>query len=94
MNQILKEIPEELVRLLHEMFGVPYSSLIADNWSEPLTGSKMNLNGMDLVYLFFELEKHFKVRIDQQHLVSYGFCSIRHIEHVIEQSFDIEKINP
>lgn len=91
--QLVTEISEELVRLIHEKLEVSSSSLTASNWSKLLTGSVMNLSEVDLVYLFFETEKNFQVMINQQHLMSYGFCSICQIVSSIKQALGEEKIN-
>lgn len=93
MKQSIAEISEQLVHLLQEKLGVPSSCLVTSNWDEPLTGSVIQLSGVNLVYLFFETEKYFRVRVDEQYLMSYGFCSINQVARVIEQTIGTEKAN-
>jgi len=80
------EVYEYLVNLLHQKFHIPLSSLEPNNWNEPLTGAVFHLTGVDLVYLFFEIEKHYQIRVDEKFLQYYGFNSICEITKVIEQS--------
>ena len=93
MKQSMTEILEQIVHLLQGKFGVPSSSLVTKNWDEPLTGSVIQFSGVDLVYLCFEIERIFRVRIDEEYLRSYGFCSIRQIALVIEQAIETEETN-
>lgn len=80
------EIEEHLVDLLHQRFCIPSSSLGPDNWTEPLTGVIFKLTGVDLVYLLFELEKHYQIKIVEEFLQNYRFNSICEIAKTIKQS--------
>lgn len=86
------EIVESLVTLLVQKFQIPQSLLECNNWNEPLTGCVFGLNGVDLVYLFFEIEKHWQIRIKADRLESYAFNTITNICKVIEETMIEETI--
>jgi len=62
--------------VLHSKFAVPISTLGADSWNMPLTGMPFAMNAVRMVYLFFELEKVFCVRISEHYLDNYGLITI------------------
>jgi hypothetical protein len=74
-----------ITEILHKKFGVSDKLLIARNWDEPLTGNLFRFSGVDLAYLFFELELVFEMRITSHYLDSYGFCSINSIAEIIRR---------
>lgn len=79
-------IQHRIITVLRERFRISEAALDSGNWDELLTGKTFHLSGTDLTYLFFELEKAFVIRIPNQYLVSYGFCSINKMVDAIEQS--------
>lgn len=46
---------------------------------EPLTGKLFNIGAVDLVYIFLEVEREFKTKIQAEALRDYRFCSIEGI---------------
>jgi acyl carrier protein len=80
-----QEIVDYLVSMLDQKFHVPLSKLETSNWNEPLTGAFYGLNGIDLTYLFLEIEKHYLIKVDEEFLRSYGFSSINKIIKVIKK---------
>lgn len=70
--------------MLQERFHVSQAILGCEHWSEPLTGNLFCFSATDFVYLFFELEKTFKVSIPHGCLNSYGLSSINKIAEVIK----------
>lgn len=49
-----------------------------------LTGEKWNMNAIDLVYLFLEVEKIFHVSIDINEMENYEFNTVTGIERLID----------
>ena len=80
----MKLISETVVDVLKEKLQVPESNLCQEFWDLPLTGTHFKRNFVDLVYLLFELEATFDVRISEDYLVSYRFNSINSIVEVLE----------
>lgn len=72
-------IEEQVVWVLRERLLVPDNKLDSEHWGKPLTGSFFRLSGVDLAYLFFELERRFDVRFQESDLVDYGFSTINKI---------------
>jgi len=84
-------ITKQVINLLREKFMILETCLSTDQWDTPLTGFDLNLSGVDMVYLFFELEKLFQVRIDEQYLTSYKFSTINQIAQVMVEIIENEK---
>lgn len=76
-------IQRQIATVLREKLRVSDALLIPENYDEPLTGNLFCFSGVDLAYLFFELELAFGIRIATQYLDTYGFCSINKISEVI-----------
>ena len=60
----------------------------------PLTGDAWDLDAIQMVYLFCEVEKKFKIRIQPRQLINYRFNTIRQITNLIvnySQQADIKK---
>lgn len=72
-----------ITRVLQDRFHLSEAVLDPGNWDKPLTGCLYNLSGIDLVCLLFELEAAYAIRIPEQYLNSYGFCSINKITEAI-----------
>ena len=77
------EIQNTILRILSEKFRVDEAILVSSNWDAPLTGSPFRLKGADLVYLLFELEGAFGLRVESSDLMNYGFNSINRIAEVL-----------
>lgn len=54
-------------------------------YEEPLTGDVFGINGTELVYLFFEIQKAFHVHIDAQCVCNYEFMTVHGIAELIRQ---------
>lgn len=52
------------------------NQLASAHWQEPLTGCAFGLFAVDLVYIFFELEKEFNIQFPSSSLEKYGLSSI------------------
>ncbi|WP_066718711.1 hypothetical protein [Clostridium sp. Marseille-P299] len=73
----------KIVDVLLHRFNIPETLLIPELWDEPLTGSIFQFSGVDFVYLFFELEKAFDIRISNTFLKEYGFSTVNKIAYAI-----------
>lgn len=78
-------VKQKITDLLQERFNIPYE-LICTGYDKPLTGNDFCLNAADLVYLFFELEAAFQIRIKAEFLNDYQFVTVNKIAEVICQS--------
>lgn len=74
-----KRIEEMVVYLLRERLQVNPIILIRENYDIPLTGRIFGLYARDLVYLFFEIEKYFRVQISVDNLSDGSFNTIKGI---------------
>jgi acyl carrier protein len=70
---------EIIINILREKLSLPENILGKEYWDLPLTGKHFRLTGVDLVYLFFELEKALGIRINDKSLENYGFGTINRI---------------
>ena len=80
-------IQEAIVKAVKSIAGtgrdIPENCLRKDSWNVPLTGTPFYLTSVELVYLLFELEKNYDVRIQEGYLASYGFISVNVIAETI-----------
>lgn len=81
---------EECVNTITDVFrnvlNVPDNMLSEANFDLPLTGEIFQLNSMNLVYLFFEIEKRLNIHIDGSKLLNYEFNTINGIIEVIQSA--------
>lgn len=80
-NDIIKTI----VNLLKVRFDVKENLLVSENYHFPLTGELFHLTAVDLVYLLFEVEDEFKIRIPPDSLKNYGFFSVNAIASAVQK---------
>ena len=80
------EIHGRIVEILCNKFQVDKDLLTEKNGDEPLTGRVFRLTGEQLTYIFLEIEKAFSIHIDENHLFSYGFCTINGIVRIVQTS--------
>lgn len=74
-----KETCREIVQILKEQFGIPEGMLGEENWETRLTSNAIGMPALDLVYLFFEVEKRLGVRISSESLENHGWDSVHGI---------------
>ncbi len=73
-----KKIRNRLMKLLQEKQLISCRD-IKQHLNVPLTGSPFFLTDVGMVYLLFEIEKAFEVRILEEELLEYGFSTIDQI---------------
>lgn len=76
-NNEWMDIGKKIEALLMEQFYIPKEKLGIENWDIALTSEFFGFMGIDLVYLLFEIEKQYHVRIPEEYLGNYKFNSIR-----------------
>lgn len=79
----MDNIKEEIIYILKEKIHCACVN-IENNLDAPLTGNPFYMTHVDMVYLLFEIEKKFKIRMKENDLISYGFSTINRIIHAIE----------
>lgn len=65
-----------ICEILMKYFDITEEKLEERFWKEPLTGFHFKMTGVDMVYLLFEIEKAFDIKITEDQLEFYGFNTI------------------
>ena len=79
-----KDVKSAIYEILHNMFHISDSLLMSSYDDAPLTGKVFKLNSISMVYLFFEIEKTFDIKIDENYLANYSFSNINGIVDAVE----------
>lgn len=83
---IQDKVAEIIFEILMEHFDITEEKLEERFWIEPLTGFHFGMAGTDMVYLLFEIEKMFDIRITEDQLENYGFSTIEKIVKCVAES--------
>ena len=78
-------ITETTINVFRKIANLDESNYDQRYWDEPLTGEHFKLTKVDMVYLLFEIEKQFEIRIQEEYLISYGFSTINKIIDVVNK---------
>lgn len=78
----IEEIKAEIVKILQEKIQCDTEQPGA-NMDVPLTGKPFGLSEVEMVYLLFEIEKKFRIRVEDRVLFQYGFSTIDKIVDVV-----------
>jgi hypothetical protein len=81
-----KGISNSVIEIICNKFHRSDDILDKKNWDQPLSGEPYYLSGAELVYLLFELEIKYNMRIDSNELDNYAFSTINNIVSIIENS--------
>lgn len=79
----------DILRVTHvfkQYFDISDEKLNPVNWQIPLTGTFYGFTAVDLVYLLFELEKEFKIKISYELLEGYQFSTIAGICNIVYET--------
>lgn len=76
----------KLKNLLQTQFHIPEGLLDGTHDKEPLTGEIFRLSGLDLAYLFLEVEKLLGRQIDTDKVLHYEFNTISGIVKLMEEA--------
>ena len=85
---ISSETKERVLHVLEKCTVLPEALLEPSSWQKPLTGKDYRLSAVDLVYLLFELEEEFGIRISPDALNAYHFSTIEGICSIIQEHID------
>lgn len=85
MDKEEKEICLVVAELIKSMFGIPEEFLRPEDWERSLTSKEIGLTGIELVYLLFEIEKIYGVRLSSDVFDNHGFDSILKIYGTLHQ---------
>lgn len=77
-----KDIILQHILSILNAFGIKNTS--SEYYDTPLTGTIFRLNDLDLLYLFFEMEKRLKIEIDATKILEYQFNSVNGIINLLE----------
>ena len=77
-------IRDTVCKILHSKFNIENELLNSENDDIPLTGVVFRMTSVELVYLFFEIEKTLDIKFNVNHLDDYGFNCINNITRAIK----------
>lgn len=78
-----ENVKETVKNILNKKIGIKEDLLIPENDEEPLTGGVFGISALELVMLLFEIERMYKIRIDQEDLLQYKFSTIKSVVNVV-----------
>lgn len=79
-DKILSEIEDILINTIN----VNPELVCEENYDRPFTGRIFNLKGRDILYIFYEVEKRFKITININSILNYEFNSINGVKQCIK----------
>ena len=84
-------IEERVQKVFSERMNINPNLVVAENYNQPLTSYIFSFIANDLVYLLYEIEKEFKIEIDQSKLVDYRFNTIQGIIDIVSETLEEKK---
>lgn len=87
--QARDEACEKICGILRKQFDIAEEKLDRAFWKEPLTGYHFKLAGADMVYLLFEMERAFAIRMNEEFLGNYGFSTIEKAAEAVMKSMGV-----
>lgn len=81
-----KYMLERLVKILKNRLDINEEMFSGDFKKHKLLGPRFRLDSFQLVYLFFEVEKEFNIRISQDDICSGKFSTIENIIEIIKSN--------
>lgn len=87
MSITYKEIDEKLKEILKNRFDL---NLHDENLLEKnLLGKEIRLQARDLVYIFFDVENTFNIKIKEEYVVSNKFTTFNNIRDIVCQELSV-----
>lgn len=77
------DVNSKLLRLIKEMFDIDYIGKWEDIKDINLMSYKLNFEPRELVYLLFEIEKAFNIKIPEEAIVNGSFNNFYNISNII-----------
>lgn len=88
----MDDVTKKLLKIFKERFDMNLS----ENWEEiqdyHLMGSKVRLVARDMLYLYFDIEKEFGIRISEENVVNGKFSTLRNIIQIVCCELESDKI--
>lgn len=78
---IYEEALERLDQIMKQRFDIQQS--INEYGNENLLGREIGFTAYELMYLFFEIEKNFKINIPQKSIINGEFMTINDIANIL-----------
>lgn len=82
-NDIKSDIASKLNGIMEKRFNINISEHDADILDKHLLGEDMGFAARDLLYLFFDVENVFNVKIDKKYILNGKFTSFNNIVEII-----------
>ncbi len=76
-------VAEEVIKILQNKIQCHCEGM-EKNMDLPLTGAPFYLSEIDMVYLLFEIEKKYRIQIEEQYLIDYKFSTMNQIVEIIK----------
>lgn len=78
-----KIIINRLEEIFNSLFNIQFQKLPIELYDKALLGREFNLSSTDLLCLYMEIEKQFKISIPQEEVGKGNFNSINNIINII-----------
>lgn len=82
--EISKSIDERLNDIFSKRFNIPHDFWNTENREQHFLGEKIGLIHTELVYLFFDVEKEFNIRLSERAIINEGFYSYNNVLKIIK----------
>lgn len=86
MDKEKKDICLIVIEIMKRIFDIPEELLGQEKWEMCLTSKEMGLDGIDLVYLLFEIERQYGVRFPSTLFDNHGFDTIMKIAGAVQRT--------
>lgn len=85
-NNILNRIE----RIIEDKFNISINKISEDYINENLLGKRIRLEARDLLYLLFEVEKEFNIRIPEESISAEEFATLNGIAQVVKKHIKLK----
>lgn len=88
MNDAICEriILSKMQEIFAERFALDLNNYTEQDLERSLLSNTFRLSGRDLVYLFYDVEKVFKIKIPEEDILDGKFSSINQIVNIIQKA--------
>ncbi len=90
-NNDLEIVKKKLIRIIQCGFEINFPDTSETIWEYKLHGDSIGLNANDLLYLFFDIEKQFNIRIPQEDILTGRFMTMKGICEIIMEQQNISR---
>lgn len=77
-------IQNRLLKIIQARFNVDYASKWEEIKNQHLLGIEMGFEASELLYVYFDIEKEFEIKIPREYIVSGKFSTLSNIAEMIE----------